>query len=203
MIEKNNIKKRGNYSLDLLFKRIAFNDDKKAFEELFHEFYPALCIFAQRYISSRESCEDIVQDTFYQIWTKRKEIVITSSFRNFLITSVKNNCIDTLRKQHIREKHANRFEWNESTETPYEIYSLSELEEIITNALNKLPDNIQKAFRFSRFEEMTYSQIAVEMGLSQKTIESYISKALEQLRESLHDYIPLISLFFPLLLTNS
>lgn len=199
MIEDNYIERKGKNSLDNLFRRISFNDDKKAFEELFYEFYPSLCVFAQRYISSIENCEDIVQDTFFQIWAKRKKIKITSSFRNFLITSVKNNCIDFLRKQSIREKHVNSIDFTGLPETPYEIYSFSELEEIISDAMNKMPEDIQKAFMFSRYENMTYSQIASEMGLSQKTIESYISKALKLLRKSLGDYRPVIILIFPAL----
>lgn len=62
-----------NISLLNLFRRIAFYDDEEAFKELFYDFYPTLCVFAQRYISIPETCEDIVQETFYNLWKNRKK----------------------------------------------------------------------------------------------------------------------------------
>lgn len=57
-----------NLSPDDLFRKIAFNDDQQAFKELFFDFYPSLCVFAGRYVDSPETCEDIVQDTFFHVF---------------------------------------------------------------------------------------------------------------------------------------
>lgn len=183
--------------LDNLFRRIAFHDDQEAFKELFFDFYPSLCVFAQRYISSPEACEDIVQDTFFRLWKNRKSMEVTSSFRNFLVTSVKNNCTDYLRKQSVRQHHADRQSSYTSTngysdDTPEEIYTIGELEEMFRAALDKLSENVRRAFEMSRFESMTYNQIAEEMAVSPKTIEAYISKALCLLRTELKDYLPIV-----------
>lgn len=169
--------------------RISLYDDQKAFEELFFDFYPSLCVFAQRYIYSSDFCEDIVQDTFFHIWSHRKKINITSSFRNFLITSVKNNCLDYLRKESVRNRVLNKNDILIDHETPDEIYSTTELEELIATVLQKMPKNIKKAFEMNRFENLTYNQIADRMKLSPKTIESYMSKALQLFREHLKEYI--------------
>lgn len=178
-----------------LFRRIAFNDDQEAFKELFFDFYPSLCVFARRYISSPETCEDIVQDTFFNIWKNRKKLEITSSIRNLLITSVKNSCIDYLRNQTVRQAPAARDTIHQtSMETPEEIYTISELEEMLYTALDSMPVNVRKAFELSRFENMTYSKIAEEMGVSPKTVEAYISKALTILRVELKDYLPVVLL---------
>ncbi len=181
---------KDNVLLHNLFKKIAFNDDHEAFKELFFDFYPSLCVFAQRYISSAEVCEDIVQETFYNLWKNRKKIKVTSSFRNLLITSVKNSCADYLRKQSVRKVHAERETVREEIDTPEEIYTIGELEEMLHEALERLPPNVQKAFKLSRFENMTYNQIAEELGVSPKTVEAYISKALSALRTNLKDYLP-------------
>src|SRR5690554_3014986 len=178
-----------NVSLHSLFRRIAFNDDQEAFKELFFDFYPSLCIFAGRYITAPEICEDIVQDTFLDLWKNRKKIKITSSFRNLLITSVKNNCVDYLRKKKLRQIHAEKNNIHETImDTPNEIYTISELEEMLDTALNRMPTKVKKAFELSRFENMTYHKIAEELGVSPKTVESYISKALSILRVELKDY---------------
>lgn len=176
--------------LDNLFRRIAFHDDEGAFKELFFDFYPSLCVFAQRYISSPETCEDIVQDTFFHLWKNRKKIEVTSSFRNLLITSVKNNCTNYLRKQSVRQRHAEKQVVPDSIDTPETIYTIGELEETLLTALEQMPENVRRAFELSRFENMTYHQIAEEMSVSPKTVEAYISKALSILRVELRDYLP-------------
>ena len=51
-----------------LFRKVAFRDDEQAFRELFLEFYPALCVFAMRYITQEETARDIVQDIFFRIY---------------------------------------------------------------------------------------------------------------------------------------
>ena len=182
--------------IENLFLRVAFNDDQQAFKELFFEFYPALCVYAEGFTDCNETGKDLVQDTFLKIWKDRKRIVITSSFRNFLVTSVKNACLDYLRKQSLHQSYAEK--QNRSShlpDSPEEIYTLKELEDLINRALDKLPDNIRQAFEMSRFKDMTYDQIAGKMQISSKTVESYISKALVLLRIELKDYFPLLLLF--------
>ena len=182
-----------------LFRKVAFQDDEQAFKELFLEFYPALCVFAMRYILSPETCEDIVQDTFYRLWKNRKKIEVASSFRNLLITSVKNHCTDYLRKQSVRKGDAERRSASgiaDVPDTPETIYTLNELEEMLRHALGRLPENVRRVFELSRFEKMTYHQIAEEMSVSPKTVEAHISKALSALRDELRDYLPLLPLIY-------
>lgn len=185
-----------NTALDNLFRRMAFQDDREAFRELFFDFYPSLCVFAQRYISSPEACEDIVQDTFFYLWKNRKRIEITSSFRNFLITSVKNSSIDYLRKQSVRQHYIEKQIVSDIADTPETIYTIRELEEMFNAALAQIPENARRAFQMSRFENMTYNQIAEEMSVSPKTVEAYISKALTLLRAELKDYLMVVLIMY-------
>lgn len=181
--------------LNRLFKRITFNDDEQAFKELFFEFYPSLCTFAMRYITNEEVARDIVQDAFYKIWKNRKKIDINISFRNFLITTVRNNCLDLLRKQEVEYRYIEKQFFFETPHSPEEIYTLNELETMIGEALTKLPPKIREAFELSRFKGLTYNEIAAEMVISPKTVEAYIGKALKILREELKDYLPFLLLF--------
>jgi len=183
-------------SVDALFWKIALKDDEDAFRTLFYNYFPPLCVFAGRYISDKETCEDIVQDTFLGIWKKRKSLDIATSARNFLITCVKNNCIDYQRK---RESESNYRTYQTNLNNPLytseDIYTINELEEIINSSLKKLPQHIRYVFEQNRFEGKTYNEIAKECNLSAKTIESYMSKALKHLRIELKDYLPFVSLF--------
>lgn len=180
---------------DTLYLKIVLEDDHDAFKELFFEFYPSLCVFAGRYISSKEICEDIVQDVFYNLWKNRKTIGIHSSIRNFLLTSVRNRCADYHRRQSSHSKYLDNLSSIYFSEAPDEVYTIKELKEILQTALQKLPLNVQKAFNMSRSQNMTYKEISIEMEISPKTVESYISHALKFLREELKDYISIALLF--------
>lgn len=179
---------------ETLYLKFAFEDDHNAFKELFFEFYPSLCVFAGRYISFSDVCEDIVQEVFYSIWKNRKNLNIHSSFRNFLITSVRNRCLDHLRKESSHNIYIENYTSSFTSPSPVDVYTTNELQEMLQIALNKLPENVQLAFEMSRTKEMTYNEIATEMGVSPKTVESYISQALKTLREELKDYLPLLLL---------
>lgn len=189
------MEEKGINSIDSLFWKIALKDDEIAFRTLFFQFFSPLCVFAHRYVDSWENCEDIVQETFFKIWKNRKYIEINTSSRNFLITSVKNSCIDFLRKQETEQNWQQKeIENNTSWHTSGDIYSTIELEQMLAAALAKLPDNIRIVFEKNRFEGMTYAEIATEHNISVKTVEAYMTKALKHLRVELKDYLPLIIL---------
>lgn len=182
-------------SIDSLFWRIAIKDDEIAFRTLFFQFFSPLCVFAHRYVDNWDTCEDIVQETFFKIWKNRKNIEINTSSRNFLITSVKNTCIDFLRKQETEQNWQQKeIENNTPWYTSEDIYSTIELEQMLSAALAKLPDNIRIVFEKNRFEGMTYAEIAAEHNISVKTVEAYMTKALKHLRVELKDYLPLMIL---------
>jgi len=184
-----------NDHFEILFKRVALQDNEIAFKELFHEFYPAMCLFAMRYITDEEIVKDIVQDVFFKIWKNRKRIVITTSFRNFLISSVRNNCTDYLRKLKIENLYKVKSKLSTINISPEDVYTLAELEKIIGEALTKLPIKEREAFEMNRYKGMTYVVIADKMGVSSKTIEAYISHALKILRNELKEYLPVLLLF--------
>jgi len=181
--------------IDKLFWRIALKDDEDAFRSLFLDYFSSLCVFAHRYIDDWETCEDVVQDTFYKIWKNRKGLEISTSGRNFLITSVRNGCIDYLRKKETEILWQQKELLNKTAYITEDIYSTTELEEMLNSALKRLPENVRLVFEQSRFEGKTYADIAAEQSISVKTVEAYMTKALKQLRIDLKDYLPLILLF--------
>lgn len=180
--------------IDQLFRRIAWKDDEEAFQKLFFDFFPSLCVFAHRYVENWESCEDIVQDTFFKIWKNRKKLEINTSGRNFLLTSVRNSCVDYLRRKELEKSWQQESQERMALFASYELYSTIELEEMLNTALARLPEKIRIVFEKNRFEGMTYNEIASEQDISVKTVEAYMTKALKQLRIELKDYLPLILL---------
>lgn len=74
-------KTENHISHEALFWRMAAQDDEEALKILFFDFYPSLCVFAERYVFGREVARDIVQDSFFKIWENRKKILITTFCR--------------------------------------------------------------------------------------------------------------------------
>ncbi|MCD7972225.1 MAG: RNA polymerase sigma-70 factor [Candidatus Azobacteroides sp.] len=182
-------------AIDQLFWRIAVKDDERAFQVLFFDFFSSLCVFAHRYIDNWETCEDIVQDTFYKIWKNRKQIEIKTSARSFLLTSVKNSCIDYIRKKNTEMTWVEKeTQDNALLDNAGDLYSHVELEEMLMTALAKLPENIRLVFEMNRFEGKTYKEIASECNISVKTVEAYMTKSLKFLRKELKDFLPLLIL---------
>ncbi|MDR2918750.1 MAG: RNA polymerase sigma-70 factor [Tannerella sp.] len=189
------MEKDNSNEIDLLFWKIALKDDEEAFRTLFFDFFSSLCVFAHRYIESWDTCEDIVQDTFFKIWKNRKSLSIDSSGRNFLITSVKNNCIDYLRKKETEHSWQQEEIHSKTDYTTEDFYSKIELETMLYEALARLPEHSRIIFEKNRFEGKTYTEIAIEEKISVKTVEAHMSKALKLLRVELKDFLPFLLLF--------
>ena len=185
---------------DMLFRKVSLQDDEEAFRILFYDFFAPLCVFAHRYLEEMEACEDIVQETFYRIWKNRKDLDIQISARNFLITSVRNACLDLIRRQEIEKRWIEK-RLEEDTEEYEDLYTTQELESLLNHALDKLPEQIASTFRMNRFGGKTYVEIAEEKQISVKTVEAYMTRALKFLRIELKDYLPiLLILYLPILL---
>jgi RNA polymerase sigma-70 factor (ECF subfamily) len=180
---------------DGLFLKMALKDDEGAFRTLFYQFFTPLCAYAMRFVPSREDCEDIVQDTFLKLWKNRKTLELSHSFRNFLVTAVKNACIDHLRRRETESLWKERFVENRTVESPEDLQSVSELEQMLEATLARLPDNIRTTFEMNRLEGKTYAEIAEERRISVKTVESYMSRALRLLRVELKDFLPALLIF--------
>lgn len=167
-----------------------------AFDFFFKYYYPGLCVFAQRKIHIPiEDAKNIVQDVFVKFWNDREKIDIKYSVRSYLFTSVKNKCLDFIKKPHQLDS-GEAFPGNFSTgDEPYEMYVLSELQQLFNESLQKLPDHCRAIFELSRFEMKKNAEIASILNISEKTVENQMTKALKILKRELHDYLPVMLLF--------
>ena len=165
------------------------NSDEKAFEILFHRYYPSMCLYACQFIEDEEKAEEIVQDMFVKIWSKRNELDIESSFKQYLLRSIKNQCLNQLQHLKIRQKYAEKVK-EESRFEPNANGFFMEfgLNEKIEDSINALPERRKEIFRLSREEGLKYKEIAEQLNISVKTVEAQMGLALKQLRELLKDY---------------
>ncbi|WP_287565032.1 RNA polymerase sigma-70 factor [Parabacteroides sp.] len=181
---------------EILLWNISVNDDERSFRQLFELYYPALCVYAKRFIEEKETREDIVQDVFLSIWENRKNISVQVSVKNYLLTCVKNHCLNYLR-QHTTESVEDLFIKNIPiyAENNDDFYMLTELRELLAKSISKLPEEYRHVFELNRFEGKNYREIAESMDISTRTVERYKNKAIEILKKDLKDYLPLLALF--------
>lgn len=159
--------------------------DKTSFEKLFHDYYEVLCNFAFSTLSDREASEDIVQEVFVNIWHHKDDIEVRTNLRNYLFTSVRNKAIERLRRLKLEQKYKNTI--TNIDDNPFDDYE-NEIERMLIvnklyHSIDKLPDRCRQIFKMAKIEGMTYQQIADDISLSVKTIESQMRRAFILLRE--------------------
>lgn len=171
-------------------------DDNGAYEMVFREYYRPMTAYAFRFLGNLADSESIVQEVFLRLWQKRKEILITSSLQNYLFRSVKNHCINHIEHEKIKSGYQTMVIKNESDRSEYSEFFLEYgLMKKIEAAIAALPEKRQEIFRLAREEGLKYREIAEQLNISIKTVETQMTLALKQLRESLKGYKNLVMFF--------
>lgn len=167
--------------------------DVKVFESVFREFYAPLCIHARRYLIDPDVAEEVVQNMFFKMWERRDSLVITTSLAAYLYKSVTNHSLNHIKYQsHIRKYQefiGFRTEDHQSVSV-HDALVHSDLEKQLISLVKSLPERRRMIFEMSRLEGLRYNDIAEKLGISLKTVEIQMSKALEFMRERLRDYLP-------------
>lgn len=166
--------------------------DAKAIDSLFQDHYTALCRYAYSILKVQDAAEDVVQQLFMTLWEKRNELEVPENPRAYLFRSVYNRCLNEVKRSRYRGGDANSEVLNAipSDEIASRRVLGSEMEGLIEHAVGTLPEKCQEVFRLSRFEELSYKEIAERMDVSIKTVENHMGKALKLMREALSEYLP-------------
>ena len=160
--------------------------------------------YAYNFLKEQEASEEICQEVFFQLWVNREKTDIRTAISSYLYRAVRNRCINLIKHIDIREnyKQYNSDEIEKNQNEATDTLQVTELDQTIRTAIDRMPLQRKKIFIMSRYEELTYAEIAEKMGLSKKTIENQMGKALHYLREELKDYLPLILIFFQQILNG-
>jgi RNA polymerase sigma-70 factor, ECF subfamily len=164
--------------------------DEAAFEALFRAFAPGLCALAVRYVASRAVAEELVQDLFLDIWTRRAGLVVDRSVASYLQTAMRNRAMNHLRHERRMVAMPGAAERPEDADAgaPGESELLDALE--LQDAVEHLPARCRLIFTLSRQQDMSYGEIAASLGLSIKTVETQMGRALKSLRDRLRHLVP-------------
>ena len=170
------------------------NGNERAFEAVFRQYYAPLCRYACQLVTDSDEAEEEVQAMFLSVWEKRGGLYITVSLKSYLYRAVHNRCLNRIKHASVRDEHRahTRYLGEGTVESPMQTLIGDELADQIRRAIQKLPEQCRLAFTLSRYEELTYGEIADQLGLSIKTVENQIGKALRILRTELSDYLPVL-----------
>lgn len=155
----------------------------KNFESIFRQHYLKLCSYANTFLKDENSSEDIVQEIFIEIWNKQKFQIGPDKIKFYLFTAVRNNCLTRLQKN----KKSPVLELKEDDASD-EINIRIDKEEtidpknLIAKAMDQLPPKCREVFMLSRLSGHTYQQIANILGISVKTVENQMGKAIKMMK---------------------
>lgn len=168
--------------------------DLNTFEMVFRDYYTPLVQYGNTLLKDFDETEDVVQQVFISVWEKGSLAGVHTSARSLLYKAVYNACLNRLKHRKIRSEHAEELKATQPVPETTHLLQAQELELRIHQAIELLPEQCGKIFKMSRFEQLKYQEIADKMGLSVKTVENQMGKALKVIRGELSDYLPLFIL---------
>ncbi|WP_114940726.1 RNA polymerase sigma-70 factor [Mucilaginibacter endophyticus] len=171
--------------------------DIDAFEEIYNRYWLKLYAAAYKRLKEREIAKEIVQDFFTSFWINREQVKIRTSLQGYLFTSIKYLVLNHKRAEAVRNSYAEILlmvgnSFDNSTE---ENYYYKELLERVETEVNLLPPKCRNVFELSRKQYKTNKEIAELMGISEKTVENHLTKALRYLRVNLNSLLLLTFLY--------
>lgn len=167
-------------------------DKLNAFREIYSRYWKTMYSAAFKRLKSKELSEEIVQELFTTLWVKRHSLNINNGVAPYLYTAVSHAVIDHYRKEMVREKYKQAFKvihFADSDNSTEETILLRDLNETIESEISQLPDKCRSVYELSRKEYKTNKEIALHLGISEKTVENHLTKALKRLQVGLNHYL--------------
>jgi RNA polymerase sigma-70 factor (family 1) len=158
--------------------------DEAAFESIYKKYASDLFRYARKNISTKEDCEEIVQEVFISLWERHGSLRI-GSLRHYLFTMVRYKIIRYFQHRRVKKKYADHFRlfeavYENAQEEERDSFSL---QKVIDKSLAQLPERCQVAVRLRLTENLSNGEIAKRMSITKKTVEVYMFKAFEHFRQ--------------------
>ncbi|WKN42621.1 RNA polymerase sigma-70 factor [Tunicatimonas pelagia] len=170
-----------------------------AFEVLYNRYWERMLTIAYYRIGCVETAKGLVQDVFANLWQRREQLAIKTTFVIYLSSAMRYAVLDHIRSQVVQEKYvaAIKKAAQQVDDTTLESIEYRELTQVLNQEIGKLPAKCQTVFRLSRVDHHSNQEIAKQLNISPKTVENHLTKALKILRISLQEFMVfLLSIIF-------
>jgi RNA polymerase sigma-70 factor (ECF subfamily) len=168
------------------FVRSLKEGDEKAFKSIFDQYYRPLTLFAAKYVGDVEEAKEVVQEFFIRLWARHSDLQIRFSLKMYLYQGVRNASLNYIASSKVAQRRMRDYYNPQYTnDNALEHMLVAEQEELIMQAIDRLPLKCREIFFMSRMEKLTNQAIADKLQLSVKTVEAQISIALKRLRDLL------------------
>lgn len=181
------------YLLNLISK-----GDKKGLELLFNKYWEPLFSAANYRLQSEELAKDVLQNLFIDLWDKRESINIRSNVKGYLNVALKNRIINKIKAEDVREKYermAIQFYETNYLATEHQ-FKEKYLQDEMEKKIEQLPGRCREVFILSRVEQLSHKEIGEQLGISPKTVENHITKALRILKPHLKKIVEVLILLY-------
>lgn len=170
------------------------NGNLDAYEELFRKYYVYLCIIAEHIVRNHSDAEEIVSDVFVKLWNLKDKTGNITSIKAYLIKAVHNTSLNFIEQNSLRLKSTGSLNTSDlkilAWESDYPLGRMyeKELQQILSDCINELPESCRKIFLLSRDKELKYKEISDRLGISVNTVKTQLKIALAALRKAVSNY---------------
>ncbi|MFY0253821.1 RNA polymerase sigma-70 factor [Chitinophaga sp. 30R24] len=160
--------------------------DEQALTLLYRRHWQSLFLSAYQVLKDKEACKDLVQELFTELWQKSRRIQINSSMKAYLSASIRYKVFRYIRRREVREELFDHLLERTDTTSPESELAVKDLQGLLNNLIDALPEKCRIIFRMSRDQHLTHKEIAQRLNVSIKTVENQINIALRRLRTVFH-----------------
>lgn len=173
-----------------LLVRLRRGDDA-AYEAIFRQWYAPMVASTTVLLRDRGPAEEVVQDVLLELWRRRESLTFETSLRAYLFQAARNRALNFIRRARVEARGESTIAAALPTPEPADSeVREGELNVAIQGAIAGLPDRCREVFELSRVRGLKYTEIAAQMGISVKTVEAQMGKALRVMREKLAPWLP-------------
>ncbi|WP_332243930.1 RNA polymerase sigma-70 factor [Flavivirga spongiicola] len=183
-------------NINVSFASLLEKRDEVAYETLFRLYYIKLIHIAKSYLIYQEDAEEVVQDVFLKLWEQKSKFKTISNINGYMFSMTKNMCLDKLRHEKIKRKFIDNnlrvkagIQYDFIKDEAASLLLESELEQRIMKSIDLLPEKCRQVFIKSRMEGLKHQEIADELGISHRTVENHVSKAIKHMKLHLKDFL--------------
>ncbi|MEI7523896.1 MAG: RNA polymerase sigma-70 factor [Mariniphaga sp.] len=168
------------------------NGNSRAFDKIFNDHYQNLCRLAYSIVHDQDNAHSLVQQVFINLWESRESLGHVEQLAPYFTVMVRNQCLNFVKREKRNTKLSDLPANSYSENTTDKQIDTLDFEEQLMIALASLPERCKMAFEYSRFENLTYQEIALKMEITVKGVEALIGRSLKSLRISLFEYLPAV-----------